>query len=499
MNIAQPSQNSAAVEATEYPTRWMALVVLLTGGFMNIMDITVVNVALPSLQTAFNATSSEIEWVAAAYILAFALCLMPFGRLGDRIGRKQMFLVGISAFAIMSAACGLAQSMPQLIGARVLQGISAAMIMPQILASVQVIFPPQERFHAMSYFGLAAGLAAMTGPLAGGLLIGANLFDLGWRWIFLINIPVGLLVVLAGRSIIPQIAGHAEIRNDWGGMALAGLFVFCLIFPLVEGHSLGWPDWVFAMMALAAPLLGVFILFERWRERRTASTLVPLSIMTDRNFGLGSVMILLVFSGSMGSFLPMTLFLQQGFGFSPLQAGLTTAPFAVGILAGSQINRALDNRWPRARLAVGGLAYCAGVLTLRFMLNGVEDEISAITFIGPLFVSGIGMNLAIAAIMRTAMNDIPPSNAGSGSGTLQTFQNLGSAFGVAIAGQIFFSTLAGTLAGGAGEHPAYVAGLQAAFIYSISAFFCVALLAWFLKPPAIPEAPIAGSPPPVGV
>ncbi|MEC9344471.1 MAG: MFS transporter, partial [Pseudomonadota bacterium] len=256
-----------------HPRRWAALVLLLSGGFMNIMDVTIVNVALPSLQDVFDANSSQIEWVAAAYILPFALFLLPFGRLGDRIGRKNMFLIGIASFTVFSALCGLANSIETLIVARALQGVSSAMLMPQVLATVQVLFAPHERAHAFSYFGLSAGLASITGPLIGGLLIGADLFGMGWRWIFLVNVPFGMAVIVIGRRLIPDIAGHAGIRNDWGGITLAALVVFSLSLPLIEGHSLGWPSWTFAMMACAVPLGAGFLIYERWRARKGASQL----------------------------------------------------------------------------------------------------------------------------------------------------------------------------------------------------------------------------------
>ncbi|GIL03297.1 MAG: MFS transporter [Alphaproteobacteria bacterium] len=480
MNLSPPPP---VVGAPHYARRWQALIVLLAGGFMNIIDISVVNVALPPLQAAFEATGSQIEWVAAAYVLAFALGLLPLGRLGDRVGRKRMFLIGIAAFTVFSAMCGLATSIGMLIVARVLQGLSAAMITPQVMATVQVIFPPAERIRAFSYFGLTAGLASITGPLVGGLLIGADLAGLGWRWIFLINIPVGILVIAAGRAVLPDIAGHAGVRNDWAGIGLAALAVFCLIFPLVEGHSLGWPAWAFAMMAGALPAAALFVVHERRRGRAGRSQLMPLELLGDPNFGLGAIMLMLIFAGSMGGFLPITLFLQQGFDFTPLAAGLTTAPFAVGVLAGSQLLRLFGDGWPRARVAIGAACYCAGMLVLAVIVSAVGDAVSPLAFIGPLFAAGIGMNFCIASIMRTALAHVPPRDAGSGSGLLQTFQNLGTAFGIAIAGQIFFSTLATLMAAGSARHPAYVAALEAAFIFNISAFAVVALLALMIRPP----------------
>ena len=235
--------------ADAHPRRWSALATLLLAGFMNLIDVTIVNVALPRLQTSLGATSTEIEWVVAAYVLAFALGLLPFGRLGDMIGRKRVFLIGIGLFTLFSAFCGLAPSMETLIAARVLQGLAGAMMMPQVLAIAQVIFPPRERGLAFSLFGLSAGLASVAGPLAGGLLIGADLFGLDWRPIFLVNIPVGIFAILAGRALIPALPPHPNLTVDFGGVAIAGLSILLLVFPLIEGHGFGWPAWTFVMIA----------------------------------------------------------------------------------------------------------------------------------------------------------------------------------------------------------------------------------------------------------
>ena len=226
-----------AEAADAYPRRWPALATLLLAGFMNLIDITIVNVALPRLQASLGATSTEIEWVVAAYVLAFALGLLPFGRLGDMIGRKRMFLIGIGLFTLFSAFCGLAPSMDTLIAARVLQGLAGAMMMPQVLAIAQVMFPPQERGLAFSLFGLSAGLASVAGPLAGGLLIGADLFGLDWRPIFLVNIPVGIARRRCRPALIPALPPHPNLTVDFGGVAIAGLSILLLVFPLIEGHS----------------------------------------------------------------------------------------------------------------------------------------------------------------------------------------------------------------------------------------------------------------------
>jgi EmrB/QacA subfamily drug resistance transporter len=469
---------------TAYPRRWAALFTLLAAAFMNMVDVSIVNVALPRLQSSFGATSSQIEWVVAGYVLAFALALLPFGRMGDQVGRKRMFMSGVAGFTLFSALCGLAPTVEVLIGARVLQGITGAMMMPQVLAIAQVMFPPRERAHAFSFFGLTAGLGSVAGPLIGGLLIGGDLFGLDWRPIFLVNVPVGIIVLLLAATLVPTTPRHPDMTSDWGGIAIAATAILLVIFPLIEGHTLGWPAWTFAMIAAGFATAGVFVLFERNRAARDLSQLLPASLLANGNFVLGGGMILIFFSGAMSIFLFLAIFLQQGFGFSPLQAGLTTIPFPVGVLIASILNGRIGSRWHRQRVALGSMILLVGMLYLRTVVQGVGEAVDHWQFLAPLFIAGLGMGIAISPLMQTALAGVAQHDAGSGAGALQSFQQLGSAFGIAIAGQIFFSTLTGGFASGSAPHPAFVGALAAALIYSLMAFLAVSVLVVFLKPPA---------------
>jgi EmrB/QacA subfamily drug resistance transporter len=467
-----------------YPRRWLALFVLLLAGFMNLVDISIVNVALPRVQSGLGATSAQIEWVAAAYVLAFALGLLPFGRLGDRVGRKKMFLLGVAGFTLFSLLCGLAPTMNTLILARVLQGFAGAMMMPQVLALAQVMFPPAERALAFSLFGLSAGLASVAGPLVGGLLIDADLFGLDWRPIFLVNIPVGLAAIVAAFVVLPATPPNPQIRNDWGGMVIAGMSIFLLVFPLVEGHTLGWPAWAFAM--IAAGILGfvLFFLYERGRAARGASQLLPVALLANARFMTGSAMTVVFFSGVSGFFLVLAVFLQSGFGFSPLQSGLATTPFPVGVLVASVVSGRVGTKWSRRRIALGALSLVVGMLILRFVVSGVSDAVDAWNLVLPLALCGFGLGVGIAPMFQTVLSSVPPRDAGSGSGALQSFQQIGSAIGIAITGQIFFSALAGALGGGSAPHAAFVHSLEAALVYEVLAFLAVAGLVLFLKPPS---------------
>ncbi|MEX0407623.1 MFS transporter [Aquibium sp. LZ166] len=464
------------------PRRWISLFILLLAGFMNLIDVTIVNVALPRLQENLHATSSQIEWVVAAYVLAFALGLLPFGRLGDTIGRKRVFIAGVFCFTLFSALCGLAPDMPTLIVARVLQGLSGAMMMPQVLAITQVIFPPQERGFAFSLFGLSAGLASVAGPLTGGLLINADIYGLDWRPIFLVNIPIGIVTVAAAWRLLPPMAANHDLKHDLGGVALAALCVFLLVFPLIEGHSLGWPSWTFAMVASSAVAALIFVAFERSRARNGKSQLLPASLLTNNSYLLGIAMVTVFFSGVAGFFMVLAVFLQTGFDFSPLESGLTTVPFPLGVLVASIVSGRARGRWPRARIGGGAGLLVVGMFMLRLVVGGVADEVDHWQFLPPLFISGLGMGIAISSLFQTVLAQVPPRDAGSGSGAMQSFQQIGSALGIAIAGQIFFSTLAGNLSAGAGSHPAFVESLGNALYYECAAFALIVALVFFVKP-----------------
>ena len=466
-----------------HPERWIALAALLFAGFMNLIDVTIVNVALPSLQTNLGATSTEIEWVVAAYILAFALGLLPFGRLGDQVGRKKIFLLGVAGFTLFSALCGLAPTIDTLIIARVFQGLAGAMMMPQVLAIVQVAFPPQERGLAFSLFGLTAGLASVCGPLVGGLLIDADLAGLDWRPIFLVNIPIGIAVIAGGRRYIPKLAGNPSLRNDWGGMVIAAISIFLLVFPLIEGRTYDWPVWAFASIAASALGFAAFYVYEASRARRGLSELLPVSLLSNGNFLLGILLTTIFFSGVAGFFMVLAVFLQSGFGFSPLESGLTTVPFPLGVLVASVLSGRANGRWPRQRLVLGALVLVGGMVALQFVVGKVADTVDHWQFVAPLLACGFGMGIGISSLFQTVLAGVPPRDAGSGSGALQSFQQIGSGIGVAICGQIFFSTISTDMASGLLRHPAFVAGMQNALIFEAAVFLTAALLVAFLKAP----------------
>ncbi|MFZ2101718.1 MAG: MFS transporter, partial [Oricola sp.] len=458
---------------------------------------TIVNVAMPSLQKAFGATSSQIEWVVAAYILVFALGLLPFGRLGDIVGRPRMFLIGVGVFTLGSALCGLATSMRFLIAARMLQGLGGAMMVPQTLAIAQVIFPPHERATAFSLFGLTAGLAAVAGPVAGGFLIDADIYDLGWRPIFLVNIPVGALAVLGALRFIPPMPGSRELRNDYPGIALASLTVLLLIFPLIEGRELGWPFWIIAMIAAAFPAGAALVFWQRRQQARNAPQLLPYSLLANRNFLIGSAMVTILFGGIPGFFLVLALYLQVGYGLTPLQSGVTTLPFSIGVLLASVISGRLGMRWPRRRITAGALLLAVAMISLHFVIAAVEPPLNQLMFTLPLLIGGTGLGVTIAPMFQTVLSSVPPRDAGSGSGALQAFQQVGGALGVALMGGLFFSHLAASLRSGAAPATAYGDAVTTALYFNTTGFVLIALLVRLLPRPAAATAHGHGAPRPV--
>ena len=468
------------------PRRWVALFVLLLASFMNLIDVTIVNVALPSLQANLGADASHIEWVIAAYVLAFALGLLPFGRLGDIVGRTNMFLVGVAAFTLASAFCGLAPSIEWLIFARVLQGLAGAIMTPQVLAIAQVTFPPEEKGQAFSLFGLSAGLAAVAGPIVGGLLIGANIAGLDWRPIFLVNIPFGILAVVAGWFLIPRTPGHPDLKNDYIGIGLFVIAAVALVFPLVEGRTFGWTWWIWALMAVSLVFTGLFVMWERSRAAADQPQLLNFSLISNGNFLLGLLITTIFASGIPAMFMVISLLLQAGYGFTPLESGLTNTPFSVGVLSVSLFIGRLGQRYLKTRLALGAALLVVGITWLDLIVRNLGDSLDHWTFLPPLLVAGLGLGMGFSGLFQSVLSGVPPRDAGAGSGALQAFQQIGGAIGVALVGEIFFSGLAANFATGATPKAAFAAAAGPAITYQIVSFALLVILVPFLKirPPA---------------
>ena len=483
---------AAETEAPAYPGRWLAMSVLIAAAFMNLLDATIVNVALPVIGKDLDAHSSSLEWVIAGYVMVFALALMPCGRLGDIIGKKRMFLFGVGFFTVASACSGAAPNITALVVARLCQGLGAAIMAPQVLALAQDMFASKERSSAFSLFGIASGIAIVSGPLIGGWLIAIDLFGLEWRSIFYINVPVGIAAVIAGRILIPDIVSSERSSLDVIGVLIVAAAFVLLIFPLVEARRFGWPLWCFAMIIAAFPAFAAFYVFERRRERRGLSQLLPVSLMRNHGYRLGGFVALVFYSTPAGLFMTFAIFLQQGFGFTPLEAGLSTIPFPLGAFLSAFTNSRLSDRFLKGRILAASAMMAAGYVMLFFVVLGADRHLAILDFAPPLFICGFSLGMTASPLFQTILADVPGSDAGSASGALQAIQQAGSALGIAIASALFFSIISARQLAGAATADAYVAGFSAGIgymIFAMATVFAAALFMPAVKPSGEKPAP----------
>jgi EmrB/QacA subfamily drug resistance transporter len=462
---SQPTRaEPAAVPREELdPRRWLGLGVVLIAAFMLLIDISIVNVAIPSIQRDLHASYSQVQWVLAGYQLAFAVVLITGGRLGDIFGRKRLFLIGVTGFTLASALCGAAQNPGMLVGSRLLQGLMGAMLYPQVISIIQVTFPPRERGTALGMFGAAIGLATISGPLAGGLLIQGNLLGLDWRPIFLVNLPIGAIAVAAAVVLLRESRSEDAPRLDPVGVTLATAALLALVFPLVEGRDLGWPAWIFVLLAASVPLFVLFAVYERYKTRKDNSPLLVLALFRERAFVSGLLLSAVFFSGIAAFFLTFSLFLQIGLGFTALHAGLTTIPFSAGTALASTASTRLAPRLGRRILSLGCLLLTAGMGGVILTINRAGAGLHSWQLLPALLVCGIGLGLTVAPLVNVILAGISGRNAGSASGALTTIQQVGGAVGVAIIGVIFFGLLSSQAAPTVGRvAPQLRSGLETA-------------------------------------
>jgi EmrB/QacA subfamily drug resistance transporter len=445
------------------PRRWLTLTILLLAAFMNLLDVSVVNIAIPSIQRDLHASYADVQWALAGYTLAYALVLITGGRLGDTFGRKRLFLIGVSGFTISSALCGAAQSPGQLIAFRVVQGAMGAIMVPQVLAVIQVIFPPRERIKALAGFGITAGLGTVSGPLLGGLLIQHDMFGLTWRPIFLINVPVGILAVIFSAVLVRESRAPSPPRLDPLGVVMVSAALLLLLYPLVQGRQLGWPGWTFVSMAASVPAFALFVWWEQVKTRRDGSPLVPLRLFGRREFSVGMAIAMTFFLGIASFGLVLTLFLQLGLGFTALHAGLTFLPFSLGVLVSSGAAARLAPRFGRGVTMAGALIMAAAMTSLIVAVHHYGAAVTTWELVPGLVGAGLGLGAVIAPLADIVLDRVPHQDAGSASGVFNTGLQLGNSIGIAVIGVIFFALL-GTQSGAAANTiaPALRSGAVAA-------------------------------------
>jgi EmrB/QacA subfamily drug resistance transporter len=431
----------AAIETYQHPARWVASVVLLIGALMDLVDAAIVNVALPTIRVDLAASDTSLEWVLSGYLLAFAVTLIPAGRLGDRHGRKRLFLGGVGVFGAASLGAGLAQAPEHLIAARLLQGFAAGVMVPQVLGTARSLFAGEERATVFAVYGAVAGLAVAAGLLLGGVLTDANLFGWGWRTVFLINVPVAVGVLITGLLVIPETRDPATPRPDLLGTALLAFGLVAIVYALLEGRSLGWPVWLWAVAGAGVIALAALSVIERRRSRDT-TTMLPTTLLRTRAFGAGALIQFLFSASLAGFFFVLTIWLQAGEGFSPLGAGLTAFAFSVGTIVFAGVPQRLIPRFGRRVMVAGGLLMAGGIGGTQLAALAGGTPISGWSLVPGLVVAGAGLALLIIPLGNIAMSAIPAASGGAASGVLSTTQQLGGAVGIAVIGEIFFTALA---------------------------------------------------------
>ena len=422
--------------------RWAPLPVILAGTFMVVLDFFIVNVALPSMQRRLHAGNSSVEWVVAGYGLTTAVLLITGARIGDRWGRRRVFTAGLALFTLSSAACGVAGSPTMLVVARLAQGAAGALLMPNVIAIIGVLYDGADRARALAAYGMVMGLAAVSGQLIGGVLVQADPAGLSWRSCFLINVPIGALAVAAAPRLIPESRAPRTGGIDILGTGLVTAALTAVVLPLVEGRAHGWPVWTWLSLAAAPLLFGAFAVQQRRLTGRGAAALLPPGMLRAPGLAVGLAAQLLFWCGQASFFLVLSLYLQQGRGLSALHAGLVFTILAVAYLVTSLQAPAMTLRHGRRVLAAGALLLAAGHGALAGAVGEAGVGGSILALVPGLVLVGAGMGLGITPLASLIMSAVPPEQAGAVSGVLSTMQNVGGALGVAVIGVVFYGALA---------------------------------------------------------
>ncbi|CAN5859567.1 MFS transporter [soil metagenome] len=472
---ASPSQPTGetvepdpAAASAAHSARWRALSLCLVAGFMTLLDVSIVNVALPSIRTTLDAGDTAVQWIVAGYTLAFGMALVPAGRLGDTRSRRTVFALGLAVFTAASAACGAAPSAGWLATFRVVQGLGAGMLSPQVSGFIQTLFRGNDRARAFGLFGLTVSVSTAVGPLLGGALVSFGGADNGWRWVFLVNVPVGIVALALVRRLLPVAERGPRQSLDPLGVLLLGSAVLATLWPLVQGGSgegaglVGRPWW---LVGVAAGLLGVFAWWERRWDRLGNAPVVQPALVRLRPYMLGVGQGALFFAGFTSVFLVLTLYLQNGLGYSALAAGLTQTPFALGSVVGAPLGGRLVPRYGRLVVVAGLMLSALGLLGLDLTVALAPDA-GAAWLTPTLLLTGLGTGLTISPNVTLTLAEVDVRNAGAAGGLLQTAQRVGSAVGVALVLAQYFAALA---ASGGDPGAALTTGLRTTLAFVLAA------------------------------
>jgi EmrB/QacA subfamily drug resistance transporter len=431
----------------------IGLATVLMGAFLSIADFFIVNVALPTIDSRLHASPATLELVVAGYGVPYALLLVLGGRLGDLFGRRRLFMLGMASFTVTSLLCGLAPTAVALVSFRAAQGASAALMVPQVLATIQASCSGERRAKAIGLYGATAGIAAAVGQLAGGALVAADIAGTGWRPIFLVNVPIGIAGLLLAWREVPATRSTEPARIDVPGTALLAAAVLALLIPLTEGRALGWPVWSWVVLALVVPAAVGFAVVERRLERIEKHPIVPPSMLRLPGMWRGLLIAVPFFAGFGAFMFVCAISLQQGAHLGALRAGEALVPMAVGFLLASLSSARLTARYGPTVLAAGALLQAAGLTGLGATLLVLWPNVDAANLAPAMTVAGIGQGLVMSPLFGFVLAGVPASRAGVGSGILTTTQQTALALGVATLGSLFLS-LAGT--GSLGTRNAFV-------------------------------------------
>ena len=419
--------------------RWLILGIVLAAEIMDLLDSTIVNVAGPSLKEKLGASPSALQWVIGGYTLTLGAGLVLGGRLADRYSRRNIFLIGLASFTITSLLCAIAPNIELLIAFRLIQGFAGAMVLPHVIGFIRDVFPPEELGQAFAIFGPVFGLGGILGPIIGGFIIDGDIASTGWRAVFLVNIPIGIINIALAWKYLPKRPSDHSIKIDLLGSLLIVLSSGLLLLPLIQGQESGWPLWTF--LSLGASLVGfvIFTLQQRWVISRNRTPLVDPDIFKAKTYNLGLAGIFIFFAGFSGVYLIITLFLQIGEGYSARGAGIANIAIAIGTAMGGALSGAvLAEKFGIRVLQIGALAQITGAVLLFRALPDMQSF--NFWHIAPgMLISGFGTGLVVAALFDAILLAIKDELVGSASGVLSALQSIGSSVGVAIFGTLFFN------------------------------------------------------------
>ncbi|HEY3482997.1 MAG TPA: MFS transporter [Streptomyces sp.] len=416
---------------------WVILTVLSIGFFMTLLDLTIVNIAIPDMVDKLDASLDQILWITNAYTLALAVLLITAGRLGDLTGKKNLFIYGVGLFTVTSLACGLAQSPTQLIVFRAIQGIGAAMLLPQTLSLVIDVFPAEKRGVALGIWGIVAGVSGAAGPTVGGLLV----TKIDWRWIFFVNVPLGVLAMIGAVLWIPTVNRSVRHRFDIPGVILSSIALFLLAFALIEGEKYDWNGWIWGMLAASAVIMAIFLVYQRGQQDN--EPLVPFSLFKDRNFTIMNFVGIAIAFGIVGLFLPLTVYLQSILGYSAMKAGVVLLPLSVGTFVMAGPAGVLAEKFGGKYILMAGLAAFGGGLV---WISAVADVGKTWTgIVAPLFIMGMGAGCTFAPMAAEVMRNVPPKLTGAASGVNNALRQVGSVLAGAVVGAVLQGQLAASL------------------------------------------------------